>query len=255
MDKEKTYKAALILIGDEILSGRTKDKNLSYIAENLNEYGIQLAEVRVIPDDEHEIIETTQTLSAKFDYVFTTGGIGPTHDDITSECIGKAFGKKCVLNPDAVKMLEDYYLEGQVTPARLKMAMVPEGSTLIPNPVSGAPGFKLENVHVMAGVPKIMQGMLHFVLPSLAGGKKVVSRTVEGNTGESMIADRLTEIVNAWPSVSIGSYPAFKNAKPSVSLVARSTSEEDLDKVIQELYALFESVDANPHIVENTLPE
>lgn len=249
MDKEKTYKAALLIIGDEILSGRTKDANLPYLAEQLNENGIRLAEARVVQDIEQEIVDAVQLLSKRYDYVFTTGGIGPTHDDITSESVAKAFGKKTVLHDDAVKMLEDYYKEGEVTQARLKMARVPEGAELIPNPVSGAPGFKIENVHVLAGVPKIMQGMLHFVLPSLKGGKKMLSQTIEGKTGESKIASGLSEILTKHKNIDIGSYPAFKNGVPSVALVVRSTDPEALKKAVNDVVVLLNDVDADPHIV------
>lgn len=249
MTQEKIYRAALIIIGNEILSGRTVDKNLPYIAEKLNGAGVRLSEVRVIPDIEDEIIAAVRAMSTKFDYVFTTGGIGPTHDDITSASVAKAFNVPLVRHPDAVKMLEDYYPEGQVTEARLTMADVPEGATLIPNPVSGAPGFKIENVHVMAGVPRIMQGMLDHVTPTLAGGRPVVAKTVEGRTGESIIAERLEAIAHDHPNLDIGSYPSFKNGWVSVALVVRGTDIAEVDEAVTKIVALLKDVNADPQIV------
>lgn len=248
MNKEKIYKAALVIIGNEILSGRTVDKNLNYIALSLGKSGIRLSEVRVIPDIEEEIIAAVQQMSDKFDYVFTTGGIGPTHDDITSFCVAKAFGVEAVLNHEAVAELEAYYPEGEVTDARLRMAIIPQGATLIKNPVSGAPGFKINNVHVMAGVPRIMQGMLENVIPTLEGGLPVLSKTVEAPLGESVIAKKLQEIEAKYDDLEIGSYPSFKKGYVSVSLVVRCIDPEKLDLAVDDICALITELGCDPVI-------
>lgn len=242
MTENKIYRAGLIIIGNEILSGRTKDKNLGYIAEKLNDAGIRLTEARVIPDIEDEVVETVRHLSSKFDYVFTTGGIGPTHDDITSACVAKAFDVALEENKDAVAMLADYYPEGQLTPARLTMAQIPVGASLIPNPVSGAPGFQLNNVYVMAGVPRIMQGMCDYVVPTLAGGAPMESITIECKTGESIIAAALGDVDAKYSDIDIGSYPSFKNGFPSVSLVLRAVDVARMTQVADELRALLASM-------------
>ncbi len=248
MNKEKIYKAALVIIGNEILSGRTVDKNLNYIALSLGKSGIRLSEVRVIPDIEEEIIAAVQQMSDKFDYVFTTGGIGPTHDDITSFCVAKAFGVEAVLNHEAVAELEAYYPEGEVTDARLRMAIIPQGATLIKNPVSGAPGFKINNVHVMAGVPRIMQGMLENVIPTLEGGLPVLAKTVEAPLGESVIAKKLQEIEAKYDDLEIGSYPSFKKGYVSVSLVVRCIDQEKLDLAVDDICALITELGCDPVI-------
>ena len=172
-------KAALIIIGNEILSGRTKDKNLAYLAEWLNEIGIQLYEVRVIRDDESEIIDCVNLLRKKYNYVFTTGGIGPTHDDITTESIAKAFKVDLETNPEALRILKGYYKEGELNEARLKMTLLPQGAELVENPVTKAPGFKMENVFVMAGIPSIMQGMLEGARKFLEVGSKMTSKSID----------------------------------------------------------------------------
>lgn len=249
MNKEKIYKAGLIIIGNEILSGRTIDKNIPHIATKLNDAGVRLAQVRIIPDIESEIVETVKTFSRDYDYVFTTGGIGPTHDDITAACVAKAFDVPLERNAEAVAMLEDYYAKGELTDARLIMADVPRGASLVPNPISGAPGFKLENVHVMAGVPRIMQGMLDFILPTLAGGSPMLSKTVEGKTGESKIAHELTHIVDEFPDLDIGSYPSFKNGFVSVAIVVRGTDQEVIDRAVNRVVVMMNEVHAEPHIV------
>lgn len=250
MNKEKIYKAALIIIGNEILSGRTEDKNLNFIAVSLGKAGIRLSEVRVIPDIEDEIIEAVQAMSQKFDYVFTTGGIGPTHDDITSFCVGKAFGKEAVLNHEAVAELESYYPDGQITDARLRMAIIPEGASLIKNPVSGAPGFKLENVYVMAGVPNIMQAMLYNILPTLEGGLPILSKTVEAHVGESAIAKELQAIEARYDDLEIGSYPSFRKGHVSVALVVRSVNQDDVDAATNDIVAMLEQLNITPTVKE-----
>lgn len=242
MGKE-TYTASLVIIGDEILSGRTQDKNTQYIAQNLNEVGVQLREVRVIADDEQTIIDTVNVMREADDYVFTTGGIGPTHDDITTESIAKAFGVEVELNDDAYQALKEYYdSEEDITPARKKMAFIPKGGALIPNPVSGAPGIHIGNVYIMAGVPRIMQAMMDDVLPTLKGGASVISKTVEADCPESMVAEGLGIINDKYETVSMGSYPKYQNGRFGTSLVLRSTDEAILDKAVQEVEALVKSL-------------
>ena len=202
MASEKTWTAALAVIGDEILSGRTQDKNVAQLATWLNDQGIRLAEVRIVPDDQQRIVETVNALRAGHDYLFTTGGIGPTHDDITVDAIAAAFGVPVVIHPDARKILEDYYRDrpGGLNEARLRMARVPEGAELIPNPSSGAPGVKLGNVYILAGVPHIAASMLEALTGKLEGGRPMVSVTVGARAPESEVADLLRETEAAHPA-------------------------------------------------------
>ena len=220
--------AALLIIGDEILSGRTQDKNLAYLAEWLNEAGIQLSEARVIPDVEQTIVAAVNELRSTYDYVFTTGGIGPTHDDITSESMAKAFGVPLIVNPEAYGLLEDYYGGDEFTAARQRMANTPEGAVLIDNSVSIAPGFQMENVFVMAGVPKIMQAMLEAVRPRLKAGRKVWSETITILTPESRMAEALSRIQNGSEGVSIGSYPFFRKGIIGTQIVVRSADQAQI---------------------------
>mgnify|MGYP001351769222 CR=1 FL=1 len=222
-------KAALIIIGNEILSGRTKDKNLAYLAEWLNEIGIQLYEVRVIRDDENEIIDCVNLLRRKYNYVFTTGGIGPTHDDITTESIAKAFNVKLETNPEALKILQSYYKEGELNEARLKMTLLPKGAELVENPVTKAPGFKMENVFVMAGIPSIMQGMLEGAKIFLKIGNKMTSKSIDVFMPESYVAEELSKIQDNYPEVEIGSYPFNKEGQFGTSLVMRSANLNTLE--------------------------
>jgi len=223
-------KAALIIIGNEILSGRTKDKNLAYLAEWLNEIGIQLYEVRVIRDDEKEIIDCVNLLRKKFDYVFTTGGIGPTHDDITTESIAKAFDVELETNPEALKILQGYYKKGDLNEARLKMTLLPKGAELVENPVTKAPGFKMDNVFVMAGIPSIMQGMLEGARVFLETGTKMSSKSIDVFMPESFVASELSQIQDNYDNVEIGSYPFNKDGKFGTSLVMRSADLVALDR-------------------------
>ncbi len=223
-------KAALIIIGNEILSGRTKDKNLAYLAEWLNEIGIQLYEVRVIRDDEKEIIDCVNLLRKKFDYVFTTGGIGPTHDDITTESIAKAFDVELETNPEALKILQSYYKKGDLNEARLKMTLLPIGAELVENPVTKAPGFKMDNVFVMAGIPSIMQGMLEGARVFLETGTKMSSKSIDVFMPESFVATELSQIQDNYGNVEIGSYPFNRDGKFGTSLVMRSTDVVALDR-------------------------
>lgn len=234
--EKNVYRAAIIVIGNEILSGRTKDTNTSWIAEHMVEMGIVLGEVRVVPDIEAEIIFAVNELRAKFDYVFTTGGIGPTHDDITADSIAAAFGVGMELNQEAYQILVRHYgSEAEVTPPRKKMAMIPVGASLINNPVSGAPGFQLGNVYVMAGVPKIMQAMLDDVKLRLKRGKPILSNTIACSLIESVIAEPLGKIQALYPPVSIGSYPHFRSGVLGISLVLRSAEKDVLDKATAEV--------------------
>jgi molybdenum cofactor synthesis domain-containing protein len=238
--------AAVLIIGNEILSGRTQDTNLNHIATTLTKRGIRLAEARVVPDIEDEIVAAVRALSVRYTYVFTTGGIGPTHDDITVDAIAKAFGRPVIIHPEARRRLTAHYGEGKVTPGRLRMARTPEGAELVDNPVSGAPGIKLENVFIMAGVPAIMRAMIDHIAPTLAGGPVVLARSVSCLIGESVFAEQLGAIQAAHPDVDIGSYPWFRSGKFGVSLVARGTDPTVLDTVIGEISTMIRSLGGEP---------
>ena len=239
--------AALLVIGDEILSGRTKDKNIGYIAEYLTAMGIDLKEVRVVPDDEGEIIAAINTLRAKFTYLLTTGGIGPTHDDITAVCVAKALGVEISHDPRAVAMLRERYVNPEdLNEARLRMARIPHGSTLIANSISKAPGFMCGNVIVMAGVPAIMQVMLDEIAPSLAKGRVMASLSVDaGGLPEGAYAAALGAIQKGHEGVIIGSYPHFDGVKFANQIVLRSRDEALLQKVRGEVEAMIVSL--KPH--------
>lgn len=227
--------AAILVIGDEVLSGRTKDKNIGYIAEYLTAMGIDVGEVRIVPDVEGEIVDALNALRVRYSYVFTTGGIGPTHDDITADCVARAFGVPIGVRDDAVEALRARYPEADLTPARLRMARIPEGATLIDNPVSGAPGFRIGNVCVMAGVPRIMQGMLDRLAPSLQGGTRLVSETRTGRVRESDIAGALGVLQKDHPEIMIGSYPGADARGFFVSVVARARETVPLEPVMGEI--------------------
>jgi molybdenum cofactor synthesis domain-containing protein len=227
-ERSKTWTAALVVIGDEILSGRTQDQNVAQVATWLNEQGVRLAEVRIVPDDLERIGETVNELRPLHDYIFTTGGIGPTHDDITVDAIAAAFGVPVIIHPDGRRILEDYYRDraGGLSDARLRMARVPEGAELIPNPTSGAPGVKIGNVYIMAGVPHIAASMLQALSGKIEGGRPVVSMTVGARAAESDVAELLRETEAAHPGVAIGSYPFFKDGKYGANFVIRSEDAE-----------------------------
>jgi molybdenum cofactor synthesis domain-containing protein len=228
--KKEIVNAAFVMIGDEILSGRTQDKNLNFLAINLSSIGINLREVRIIPDIESEIIDAINTMRKKYDYVFTSGGIGPTHDDITSEAVAKAFDTTTILNKEAEEILRKHY-GVEINEARLKLARIPNGATLLNNPVSSAPGFKLENVFVMAGVPKIMQAMFFAAQKELSGGKKTLSKEVKISLYESIIAKDFETLQKKYPQVAMGSYP-FEGG---TSLVFRSIYYDLLDLALNEM--------------------
>jgi molybdenum cofactor synthesis domain-containing protein len=248
MTRERVWTAALVVIGDEILSGRTQDKNVAQVALWLNQHGIRLAEVRIVPDEVHRIAETVNALRAEHDYLFTTGGIGPTHDDITVDAIAHAFGVPVVVHPAARKILEDYYRDrpGGLTEARLRMARVPEGAELIPNPSSGAPGIRIGNVYVMAGVPGIAASMLEALTGKLQGGKPIVSVTVGARAPESDVADLLRETEEANPGVAIGSYPFFRDGRYGSNFVIRSEDGELAKRTGEELSAKLRDAGYEP---------
>jgi molybdenum cofactor synthesis domain-containing protein len=238
MSSESTVvTAAMLAIGDELLSGRTKDKNIAYLAEFLTAIGIDLCEVRIVPDSHTEIIAAVNALRARYDYVFTSGGIGPTHDDITADAIAAAFGISIGVDERALgPMLQYYEKRGiELTPARKRMARIPAGAILIDNPVSMAPGFQVENVLVMAGVPSIFQAMLDSAAPTLRTGTKLHSVAVECNFPEGTIGDGLAAIAGRHRPVAIGSYPRFDGKTYSTQIVVRGRKAEDVDLACQEI--------------------
>ena len=245
----RTVTAGILIIGDEILSGRTQDTNTSTIALFLGERGIQVRETRTIPDVEETIVEAARDYSNRFDYVFTTGGIGPTHDDITADSMAKAFGVGIDLHPDVVALFHQHYPADQITEARLRMARIPDGASLIDNPISKAPGFRIENVFVMAGIPIIVEAMLESLGPELTGGAKMLSVTVAGHVTEGQIADRLGEIEKTHASVKVGSYPFYKGSRYGVSMVLRSTNKADLEAAAAEVSELITSLGAEPDVI------
>ncbi len=234
--------ASLIIIGDEILSGRTEDKNLSYLAKWLGRLGINLSEVRVVLDDEDDIIEAVNSLRKKYDYVFTTGGIGPTHDDITTESVAKAFGVESRIDDDALEKMQTFLEGKELTEPLLKMLRIPEGGELIYSPVTKAPGYKIENVFVMAGIPKIMRGMLEGMYDYLEKGDLIHSRSLDIMIGESFFAEELTQIQDKYSDVSVGSYPFSRDGKYGATIVLRSTQESQLEScelLVKELISRF----------------
>lgn len=235
--KNDSPTAALIIIGNEILSGRTEDKNLNYIAKNLGELGIRFMEVRVVPDIFDMIIDTVNELRKKYTYIFTTGGIGPTHDDITTEGIARAFGRKIVTDAGAAKKLASHYKcdVSELNSARLKMAQFPEGYELIDNSISSAPGFRVENVFVMAGIPSIMQAMFTAAKPLLKVGNTIYSKELSAYVSESKIADFLTSLQNEYPDTDIGSYPFSKDGRYGTSLVIRGTDKNMIEEAFTKL--------------------
>ena len=236
-DQHKVWTAALVVIGDEILSGRTEDRNISQVARWLNEQGIRLAEVRVVPDEEKAIVIAVNSLRTLYDYVFTTGGIGPTHDDITIDSIAEAFGVPVIVHPEARHVLEDYYKDrpGGLTESRLRMARAPAGAELIPNPSSGAPGVRMGNVYILAGVPNIAKAMLAALDGKLEGGKPMLSATVRAHAAESDVAELLREVQGEHPGVSIGSYPFYRDGGYGADFVVRSDDEELVERCAKAL--------------------
>ena len=232
--------AALLIIGDEILTGRTKDRNIGYIAEYLTGIGVDLCEVRIVADVEAEIVAAVNALRTRYTYLFTTGGIGPTHDDITADSVARAFGVAIDVDPRAVAMLQERYQPGDLNEARLRMARVPAGADLIENVVSKAPGFRIDNVFVMAGVPAIMQSMLDTIAPTLKTGARLIAETIEAEgLPEGIYAGGLSEIALAHPLVSIGSYPSFSATGFRNQIVVRGKDAEAVAKAVSAVHDLL----------------
>ena len=243
MENKKVITAGIIIIGNEVLSGRTKDVNTSTLAKWLNSLGIEVKEVRIIPDNEEIIIETVNILRKKLKYVFTTGGIGPTHDDITAESISKAFKTEYGFHKEAYSILEKYYRPGEFNEGRQKMAKMPITSKLILNPTSGAPGFYIENVFCLPGVPSILQSMIGGLKNILIGGNPILNLTISLRTVESEIAKSITEIQNKNKDIEIGSYPFFRAGKLGVSIVLRSSDKKRLEQCYSEIIKFVKTKD------------
>lgn len=233
--------AAMLVIGDEILSGRTRDANMHYLAGELTEAGITLAEVRIVSDEREGIISAVRALAGAYDTVFTSGGIGPTHDDITADCMAAAFGQSIDVRDDARAILQAHYDKAgtELNTARLRMARIPADAKLIENPVSSAPGFIIENVHVMAGVPSVFRAMVASVLPTLTGGAPLISKTLTVHRGEGDIAGPLGALADAYPDLSMGSYPFQRDGKYGSNIVVRGQDEAMLDEAMGKLAEVF----------------
>lgn len=245
-EEESALSAGIIIIGNEILSGRTREGNLSYIALGLARAGLRLAEARIIPDLEERIAEAVNELRAAFNYVFTTGGIGPTHDDVTARAVASAFGLPLERNREAVALLERHYAPDVINEARRSMADMPKGAVLIENPVSLSPGFRIGNVFVMAGVPKIMEAMFDGILPGLAGGAAILSRTVSAYLAEGDVAAGLGGVQDRHKDVEIGSYPFFQRGRLGTSIVLRGADPARLDAAAGEVRDLMRNLGADP---------
>ena len=236
----KKVNAAIIIIGNEILSGRTQDTNVSFLAKWLNDLGVRVGEVRIIEDKEELIINTIKEVKNNFKYVFTTGGIGPTHDDITSNSIAKAFNLSCGYHKEAYDILEKYYKPGEFNRGRKKMAKIPDRAELIYNPSSGAPGFIVKNVFCLPGVPSILKSMVKGLENKIIGGKKILSKTISVNTVESEIAKSLEDVQNKFKDIEIGSYPFFRMGKIGVSIVIRSTEKQQIDDCFKKIISFIQ---------------
>ena len=236
----KKVNGIIIIIGNEILSGRTQDINVSFLAQWLNNLGVRVAEVRIIEDKERAIINTIKEVRNKFKYVFTTGGIGPTHDDITSKSIAKAFNLSCGYHKEAYDILEKYYTPGEFNEGRKKMAKIPHQAELIYNPSSGAPGFIVKNVFCLPGVPSILKSMVAGLKNKIIGGKKILSKTISVSTVESEIAKPLEDIQNKFKNIEIGSYPFFRLGKVGVSIVMRSTEKNQIDDCSKQIVSFIQ---------------
>ncbi|MEL7046563.1 MAG: molybdopterin-binding protein [Pseudomonadota bacterium] len=245
MSRSGTVTAGLVIIGDEILSGRTQDANIAYLAKWLNEEGVALKEVRIVADVEAAIVEAVNALRERCDYCFTTGGIGPTHDDITVDAVACAFGVDVVYNDEALRMLANYYGVEQLTDARKRMARVPDGGDLVRNPMSGAPGLRRDNVFMLAGIPGIMRGMLEGLRGELAGAEPMQSDVVTVFSPESAMAERLGVIQAAHPDTSVGSYPFFRQGRIGAALVVRSTDAALIPPVLAAIRRAAESIGAD----------
>lgn len=248
---EKRYTACILIIGNEVLSGRTQDANLGFLAERLNELGIQVPEARVIRDDMKVIADTINEVRATHDYVFTTGGIGPTHDDITSESVARAFGLPFGRNAEAEAILRTYYKSDEITEERLSMADMPEGAILIENPVSRAPGFQVGNVFVLPGVPRIMRDMFNGMAHRLTGGAPMLSRSITAELPEGVLAKPLGKLQLEYPDVEMGSYPFFQGGKLGSNLVLRSTDPDLLEKAATAVEAMVRDLGGAPMDTED----
>jgi len=235
MTKNIKVNAAILIIGNEILSGRTQDTNTSTLANWLNSIGVKVGEVRIIPDEENFIVETLNLLKKKYHYVFTSGGIGPTHDDITAQSVSKTFGLKYEIHKEAFKILEKYYKKGEFNEGRQKMVWMPKNANLILNPTSGAPGFNVENVFCLPGVPSILKSMLGGLKNKIVGGEPILSHTISLKTVESEIANSLSKVQNENDDVEIGSYPFFHAGKLGVSIVLRSENQTRIDECSSQI--------------------
>ncbi len=244
MSEIKIVTAAMLVIGDEILSGRTKDKNIGFVADYLTGMGIDLSEVRIVPDDKDAIVEAVNALRHRYDYVFTTGGIGPTHDDITAESISQAFGVPCEPHPKAMREMAQYYESRNMefTEARQRMARTPKGAELIDNPISKAPGIRIQNVHIMAGVPQIMQAMMDAIAPTLKGGQKIISQVVDCPYGEGTVGGPLGKIQDNHPDTMIGSYPRYEDGAYSTQIVVRGRDQIAVALAIKDVQNMLKNV-------------
>lgn len=249
---QTTVTACVLIIGNEILSGRTQDVNLNHIAKTLGAWGIQVREARVIPDVTKTIVDTLNETRRRFDYVFTTGGIGPTHDDITAECVAEAFGVNLIIHSEIAERIARRPAPPDIMAARMRMARVPEGATLIDNLTGGPQGFRIENVFVMAGIPAVMQAMLGSLEGKLKGGAVVRSFSVTAYVGESQIAGPLTDIQNRHPSVDLGSYPFFRADRYGTSLVMRGTDPAELETVLAEVSAAIVAAGETPQDIQRS---
>lgn len=245
---DRVYTACVLIIGNEILSGRTKDSNLAWLAEKLNEAGIRLREARVVSDVEDDIVRAVNDVRGRYDYIFTTGGIGPTHDDITADCIAKAFGVRLLEHPEALTRLAAGYANPAVdlNAARRRMARVPEGGILIDNPVSRAPGFQIGNVFVMAGIPRVMQAMFEGFRHRLKGGKPMLSRQISAELPEGRIAEGLTRLQDRYADLEIGSYPFQRMGKVGAAIVLRGTDMTRIDAAAEELKTMMRGLGGEP---------
>jgi molybdenum cofactor synthesis domain-containing protein len=237
--------AAVLIIGNEILSGRTQDSNLAHLAKTLNEYGIQVRQARVVPDVQGDIVEALNALRSRYDYVFTTGGIGPTHDDITADCVAAAFGVELVISEPIAEMLRRRPAPPEVMEARMRMARIPSGAGLIDNPL-GPPGFYIDNVYVMAGIPRVMQQMLESLRGKLRGGLAVRSRSVTAFLAESQVARRLGQIQDAFADIDLGSYPFQRGDRYGTTLVMRGTDEAALERMLEMVKQMIVELGGEP---------
>ena len=245
---DRIFTAAVIIIGNEILSGRTQDTNLRDIAISLGQWGIRVGEARVIPDVESTIVAVVNKLRARYDYVLTTGGIGPTHDDITAQCVAKAFGVPLVEHPEIAALIRSRESPPHIMASRLRMALVPQGAELIGNSTGGPPGFHVGNVYVMAGIPHVMRAMLSTLQSKLIGGAVVQSRSITAYLGESAIAEQLRQLQAEYPDVDLGSYPFTREGRFGTTLVARSTNAQQLDEVLSKLSAMIIEAGGEPQL-------